>query len=222
MEKNLKRKEEVMKNREIEHPKNKCIDDSNLNELFWSKKYLNGQIGWDIGDISTPLKEYIDQLSNKDLKILIPGGGNSHEAEYLFKKGFTNVSVVDISKIPLENLLKRVPLFPKENLLHLNFYDLNETYDLILEQTFFCAQYPRFREKYVAKIYELLKPKGKLVGLLFNIPLNKDKPPFGGNEQEYHSVFEKKFIIEKMEMAYNSVPQRGGNELFIKMIKRGE
>lgn len=33
-----------------------------------------------------PLKVYFDQLTNKDLKILIPGGGNSHEAEYLLKK----------------------------------------------------------------------------------------------------------------------------------------
>ncbi|MGO3184560.1 MAG: methyltransferase domain-containing protein [Aequorivita sp.] len=191
-----------------------------LDENFWSKKYTAGDMGWDIGYVSTPLKEYIDQLSNKELKILIPGGGNSYEAEYLFNSGFTNVSVVDISSIPLENLLKRNPSFPKENLLHLDFYDLEETYDLILEQTFFCAQDPKFRKKYVSKMHELLKPNGKLVGLLFNIPLNDNKPPFGGHKQEYHSLFEKKFIIEKMETAYNSIPPRAGNEVFIKMSLR--
>lgn len=192
----------------------------NLDETFWSEKYMSGQTGWDIGYVSTPLKEYIDQLSDTHLKILIPGGGNSYEAEYLHNKGFTNVSVIDISSIPLENLLKRVPLFPKENLLHLNFFELEETYDLILEQTFFCAQDPKFRKKYVSKMHQLLKPKGKLVGVLFNIPLNDDKPPFGGKEGEYRSLFEEKFIIDKMETAYNSIPQRQGNELFIKMIKR--
>lgn len=192
----------------------------NLDESFWSERYSSGETGWDIGYVSTPLKEYIDQLTNKDLKILIPGGGNSYEAEYLFNSGFTNVSVVDISIVPLENLSKRVPSFPKENLLHRDFYYLEETYDLILEQTFFCAQNPIFREKYVSKIYELLKTNGKLVGLLFNLPLNNDKPPFGGNEQEYRSLFERSFIIEKMETAYNSIPQRAGNELFIKMSKR--
>src|SRR5690606_31317501 len=125
-----------------------------LDETFWSEKYLSEQTGWDIGYVSTPLKEYIDQLSDTDLKILIPGGGNSYEAEYLYDKGFTNVSVIDISNIPLENLLKRIPSFPKENLLHLNFFELEETYDLILEQTFFCAQDPKFREKYVAKMHQ--------------------------------------------------------------------
>ncbi len=191
-----------------------------LDESFWTGKYLDGYTGWDIGYVSTPLKEYIDQLSDRDLKILIPGGGNSYEAEYLFNKGFTNVFVIDISSIPLENLSKRVASFPKKNLLHLNFFDLNETYDLILEQTFFCAQDPKLRNKYVSKMHQLLKPQGKLVGVLFNIPLNDDKPPFGGNEQEYRSLFEKKFEIDKMEMAYNSIPPRAGNELFIKMIKK--
>lgn len=189
-------------------------------ETFWGEKYQSGKTGWDIGYISTPLKEYIDQLTNRDLKILIPGGGNSYEAEYLFKKGFTNVWVIDISSIPLENLASRVPSFPEENLLHQNFYDLEETYDLILEQTFFCAQDPKFREKYVSKMLELLRPNGKLVGLLFNIPLNDDKPPYGGNEQEYRSLFEESFTIEKLETAYNSIPPRAENELFIMMSKR--
>lgn len=195
------------------------MNNLNLDETFWNERYTSEQTGWDIGYVSTPLKEYIDQLTNKNLKILIPGGGNSYEAEYLFDKGFTNVSVIDISKIPLENLAKRVPSFPRKNLLHQDFFKLEETYDLILEQTFFCAQDPKLRGKYVSKMHQLLKPKGKLVGLLFNIPLNEDKPPFGGNEKEYRSLFEEKFIIEKMETAYNSIPPRAGNELFIKLVK---
>lgn len=191
----------------------------NLNETFWTDRYRSGEVGWDIGYVSTPLKEYIDQLEDKDLKILIPGGGNSYEAEYLFNKGFSNVSVVDISNIPLDNLLKRVPDFPKENLLHQDFFKLDQTYDLILEQTFFCAQDPNLREKYVSKMHQLLKPKGKLVGLLFNIPLNDDKPPFGGSEAEYRLLFEDEFVIDKMETAHNSIPQRAGNEFFIKFIR---
>lgn len=191
-----------------------------LDESFWTEKYINGYTGWDIGYVSTPLKEYIDQLSDKNLKILIPGGGNSYEAEYLFHKGFKNTFVIDISPIPLENLAKRVPFFPKENLLHQDFFTLEETYDLILEQTFFCAQDPQLRPQYVSKMYDLLKPNGKLVGVLFNIPLNDDKPPFGGNQAEYQSLFSEKFRIETMETAYNSIPQRTGNELFIIMKRK--
>mgnify|MGYP000899644145 FL=1 len=59
-------------------------------EQYWSKRYLKNQTGWDIGAPSRPIKTYIDQLDNRDLKILIPGAGNSYEAEYLLKQGFKN------------------------------------------------------------------------------------------------------------------------------------
>ena len=189
-------------------------------ETFWNDKYLSGEMGWDIGYVSTPIKEYINELTDKNLKILIPGGGNSYEAEYLFNKGFKNVFVVDISSIPLMNLAKRVPSFPKENLLHADFFELEDTFDLILEQTFFCALDPSLREAYAIKMHQLLKPEGRLVGLLFNIPLNNDKPPFGGNKVEYKKLFSKKFKIEKMEIAYNSVAPRAGNELFFRFKRR--
>jgi hypothetical protein len=64
---------------------------------------------------------------------------------------------------------------------------------------------------------ELLKPSGKLVGLLFNIPLNDDKPPYGGSLEAYRELFPKYFKIEKMEPAYNSIPPRAGNEVFISL-----
>ncbi len=192
----------------------------NYYETFWNHKYLSGETGWDIGYVSSPLKEYIDQLSDKNLKILIPGGGNSYEAEYLLEKGFTNVFVIDISSIPLNNLAERVPSFPKEHLLHSDFFELEENFDLIIEQTFFCALEPSLRDGYIQKMHSLLKPNGKLVGLLFNIPLNNDKPPFGGNKEEYLSLFEEKFKIKTMETAYNSIPQRAGNELFFIVTKQ--
>lgn len=48
-----------------------------LNETFWDNRYKKYDIGWDLGDVSTPLKAYFNQLENKNLKILIPGCGNS-------------------------------------------------------------------------------------------------------------------------------------------------
>jgi SAM-dependent methyltransferase len=189
-------------------------------EGYWNHRYLQGETGWDVGYVSTPLKEYIDQLEHKDMKILIPGGGNSYEAEYLFGKGFTNVYVLDISVIALQNFQKRVPEFPSEQLLHCDFFELEDTFDLIIEQTFFCALNPSDRTRYVSKMHSLLKEKGKLVGLLFNISLNEDRPPFGGNEAEYRNLFSEKFKINVMQTAYNSIPERSGNELFIKLQKK--
>ena len=191
-----------------------------LDENFWDSRYQSKNTGWDLGKISTPLKEYFDQLTQKDLKILIPGGGNSYEAEYLHHKGFSNVYVVDLSETALFNLQKRIPSFPKEHLIHSNFFELDNFFDLIIEQTFFCALNPELRPKYAYKMNELLKPKGKLVGLLFCVPLYDKRPPFGGNKEEYIPYFFPYFNLELMEPSYNSVSERKNDELFIKFIKK--
>ena len=76
---------------------------------YWEERYQKGETGWDAGSITTPLKEYIDQLTDKNLKILIPGAGNGYEFDYLIENGFQNVYVVDIAETPLENIKKRKP-----------------------------------------------------------------------------------------------------------------
>ena len=185
-----------------------------LDSEYWENKYQNDKTGWNIGYPSTPIKEYIDQLKNKDIKILIPGAGNAYEAEYLHKKGFTNVWVIDLAKSPLENLKKRVPNFPQEHLLQGDFFKTASQYDLIIEQTFFCALDPLLRDSYVSKMATLLKPKGKLVGLLFDFELTADGPPFGGSVDEYKKRFSKHFKIKVFESAFNSIKPRKGRELF--------
>jgi thiopurine S-methyltransferase len=188
---------------------------------YWDKKYHENKTGWDIGYISTPIKTYIDQLKNKELKILVPGAGNGHEVEYLFNNGFKNVSVIDIAEQPLKNLKKRIPDFPKSQLIHSDFFEYDGNYDLILEQTFFCALEPKLRAQYVDKMYELLSINGKLVGLLFDFPLNVEKgPPFGGNLIEYIQLFFAKFEIRVFEKCYNSIKPRSGNELFFIFAKK--
>jgi SAM-dependent methyltransferase len=189
----------------------------NFDKEFWNNKYKTNKIGWDLGEVSPPLKAYFDQLENKELNILIPGGGNSYEAECLFKQGFKNVFVVDVSEIALKNIKKRVPNFPTSQLLQANFFDLEATFDLVIEQTFFCAIDPKLRPKYAQKMQSILNPKGKLVGLLFDAILNDNHPPFGGNKKEYLSYFNPYFKNIQMEPCYNSFHNRQGMELFVKL-----
>ncbi|MCH4552539.1 methyltransferase domain-containing protein [Aestuariibaculum lutulentum] len=190
-----------------------------LSESYWDDRYKTDNTGWDIGHISTPIKTYIDQLTKKDLKILIPGAGNAYEAEYLFHSGFKNVYVIDLSKTALDNIKARVPEFPESQMLHGNFFDLNDHFDLVIEQTFFCAINPELRFKYAEKIHQLLKPNGKLVGLLFDMPLNQTEPPFGGCESDYINYFSPYFNIE-LSPCYNSITPRHGKEFFIKMTHK--
>lgn len=191
-----------------------------LSENFWNEKYEKCETGWDIGHVSTPLKAYFDQLTNKELNIIIPGCGNAYEAEYLNQLGFKNVVVLDFSKHALQQFKQRVPTFPEHNLIGEDFFKHQGKYDLMVEQTFFCALHPSLRAKYAQHTADLLKPAGKLVGLLFDTPLNTDHPPFGGNKAEYMTYFSPFFDVEIMETATNSIAPRAERELFIKMIKK--
>ncbi|MEL0644927.1 SAM-dependent methyltransferase [Olleya sp. Ti.3.14] len=191
-----------------------------LSADFWDNRYKSNDIGWDLGTVSPPLKAYFDQLTNLDLKILIPGGGNSYEAEYLFNKGFKNVYVVDLSQTALDNLKHRIPDFPSSNLILDNFFDLNITFDLIIEQTFFCAINPSFRADYAKKASEILNVNGKVSGLLFDAVLNTTHPPFGGSKTEYLGYFIPYFDIKIMDASYNSIKPRAGRELFFIIQKK--
>lgn len=185
-----------------------------LTAAYWEDRYNKNQIGWDIGFPSPPLTSYIDQLTRKDLKILIPGCGNSYEAEYLVKKGFSKVFVLDYSRTAITQFKKRVPQFPSDHLLTIDFFELNDQFDLILEQTFFCALNPSLRNSYCTKMSELLAPGGKISGVLFATEFNSQGPPFGGDKQAYEHLFSKKFKIKTLEPCNNSIPQRAGSELF--------
>jgi len=190
-----------------------------LDQSFWSEKYQSNKTSWDIGAVSTPIKEYIDQLEDKHLSILIPGAGNAYEAAYLFEQGFTNVSIVDIAKEPLDNFKKSVPDFPKDKILQEDFFKHEGSYDLIFEQTFFCALDPSLRVNYIDKMKVLLKSNGKLVGLLFDFRLDDVGPPFGGSEDAYTIDFKKRFHLKTLAPCYNSIKPRQGKELFINFEK---
>ena len=196
------------------------MNDKKLDEGYWDNRYRDDSSAWDVGFISTPLKEYIDQLQNRELKILIPGCGNSYEAEYLFNHGFKNIFIIDLADTPLENFAKRNPSFPKAHLLKGDFFDHKDTYDLIIEQTFFCAINPSLRGAYVDKMHQLLNPNGKLVGLLFDFEFDKEGPPFGGSKSDYIVLFTPYFELKHFKPAYNSIEPRSGKELFILCLRK--
>ncbi len=191
-----------------------------LTAEYWSGRYSDETTGWDIGHASAPLVHYFKKLTDKQLKILIPGCGNAYEAEYLHQEGFTNVWIADWSKEPLDNFKKRVPTFPSSHLIHGDFFAIKDAFDLVVEQTFFCAISPELRTKYAEKVNSLLTDQGKLIGVLFEDKLNTDQPPYGGSKEEYIQVFSPYLNINTMELTPHSEKPRLGRELFIELSKK--
>ena len=191
-----------------------------LSQDYWNNRYEAEETGWDLKTISPPLKAYIDQLTDKNLRILIPGCGSGYEAEYLLKQGFQDVTVIDFAPLVVEKMKSYLSDYQNINIICADFFTHTGKYDLILEQTFFCSLNPDLRINYVQKMSELLNKNGKLVGLLFSIQFPKN-PPFGGSREAYLKLFSNIFKINFLESCYNSIKPRQGNELFFNFSKNG-
>ncbi len=189
-----------------------------LNAEGWNARYLNENTPWDAGSATTPLREATSDLAKKT-RILIPGAGLAHEAQHLHEQGFTDVYVCDWAAEALRSFHKRVPTFPEKHLICADFFSLEGEYDVILEQTFFCAIHPDLRSAYAGKVQALLVDGGKLLGVLFGEIRKEEGPPFGGTKTEYLGYFEPLFSEVNITDCSNSIKPRLGRELFIELTK---
>jgi SAM-dependent methyltransferase len=196
-----------------------------MNQLdadYWNNRFATNSTPWNIGYISTPLKTYFDQLTDKNISILIPGCGNGYEAAYLLENGFTNITLIDISVVVTSQAEEKFSPWLNQQLKVItgDFFEMKGQYDLIVEQTFFCAIEPSLRESYSNQMHQLLQPGGKLTGVLFNHYFTKQGPPFGGDMNEYRELFAALFEIRKLEDCYNSIAPRAGSECFFILQKK--
>ncbi|MBC7382455.1 MAG: methyltransferase [Bacteroidia bacterium] len=193
-----------------------------LNALYWENRYQQGQTGWDMGSAGTPLTEYCKQINSKKSHILIPGCGNAYESSALLDAGFKNITLLDFAETPVNDARTKFSEAINDGRLKViceDFFEHNATYDLILEQTFFCAIHPAMRPGYAKQMFNLLNPNGKLAGVLFDFPLTDEGPPFGGNMDVYKEYFSPYFAINKIEKCYNSIKPRQDRELFFILQK---
>ncbi|CAM3067639.1 methyltransferase domain-containing protein [Flavobacterium frigoris] len=192
--------------------------DKALDQDYWDAQYKANTTGWDLGLVSPPIKSYIDTLKDKDIAILIPGCGNTYEAAYLLEQGFTNITVIDIAPTLVKIIEEKFITNTRIQVLLGDFFNHKGEYDLIIEQTFFCALPPVMRQKYVWKMHELLAKNGILAGLLFNRKFEVS-PPFGGSQEEYELLFVNAFDFIKLEKSNNSIAPRSNSELFFEFKK---
>ena len=187
---------------------------------YWEKRYTEKNTPWQLSSYSPALVNCVKTFTDKNINILIPGCGNSKEAAELIKLGYKNVYVIDISTTAINNV-KKENIIPKEQIFEGDFfnYKFPLKFDLIIEQTFFCAIIPSLRNDYVKKMHQILSNNGIISGLLFNINF-ENSPPYGGNINTYTKIFAPYFKIITLELCKNSIEQRKGSELFFKFKRK--
>ncbi|MBI1222692.1 MAG: methyltransferase domain-containing protein [Bacteroidetes bacterium] len=188
-----------------------------LDAEYWDQRYRQEETSWDLGSVAPAMRKYFNSM-DKNAAVLIPGCGNAHEANLLLEKGFQNVTVLDISPTLTNQLADKWKGIKEVQVICEDFFEHIGSYDYIVEQTFFCALPPFRRKDYVVKMKSLLKPGGKLFGLMFDCDFAHDGPPFGGSGNEYELLFKKYFTHVRVEKSKDSAKPRLGREVFIEVF----
>jgi SAM-dependent methyltransferase len=189
----------------------------------WQGHYDSDDLRWDIGEVAPPFVRLWQERKLVPGKAIVPGCGRGHEVVFLAEQGFQVTGVdfapgaVDLLKCSLSqrNLNATV--------LNQNFFDLDsshdQTYDLMLEQTFFCAILPDHRPLYVETVKRILKPGGRLVGLFYETG-EEGGPPFNTTEGDIRAHFSGSFKVESLHKTPLSTERRKDKELLGVLIRK--
>jgi len=189
----------------------------------WQKHYDENDLAWDLGEVANPfVRMWKDNVLVPGI-LMVPGCGQGHEVIYFSERGF-QVTGVDFS--PGAVKLLRESLSRKElsaQVLHRDFFELepahDQSYDAILEQTFFCAIHPDQRPVYVETVSRILKPGGLLFGLFYETG-EEGGPPFNTTETDIRNHFSEKFDINRLEKCSFSSEKRRDKEWLAVMRKK--
>ena len=95
----------------------------------------------------------------------------------------------------------------------------NGVYDLLIEQTFFCAISPEQRPSYVSTVARALKQGGMLAGLFYHTG-EEGGPPFNTTHEDILKYFSDLFEIQQLSKSEDSAEQRKNKEWLVILVKK--
>jgi SAM-dependent methyltransferase len=197
--------------------------DSDLGPAFWGARYRSGDMGWDLGVPSPPFVRLDRAGIIAPCRVAVPGCGRGWEVAYLAERGY-QVTGIDFSPEAIQATRERLAEAGVEaELVRGDLFDLpgdlEAAFDLVLEQTCFCAIDPVRRPEYVQAAHRLLAPGGRLIGLFYACK-GEGGPPFATGPDEVRTLFKERFEIRSLAVTPHSHPRRQGEEWLGVLLKR--
>ncbi|ODU23831.1 MAG: hypothetical protein ABS95_03080 [Verrucomicrobia bacterium SCN 57-15] len=177
---------------------------------FWNTRFAAGKTPWDSHGVPEKLKSYLSRTPPG--RALIPGCGSAYEVAAFHAAG---CSVIAIDFSPVAVLRAKSLLGPLgEFVVFGDFFKhpLNESsFDVVYERTFLCALPPKFWQDYAARMRQLIRPGGKLVGF-FLYGEESEPPPYPLTTAQADELFGLDFILTQDEAVSDSLPVFAGKE----------
>jgi thiopurine S-methyltransferase len=179
---------------------------------FWNGRYAAEKIPWDYRGIPPKVPAYLAQAQPG--RVLIPGCGSAYEVAAFHAAGWA-VTALDFSPAAIERA-RRI-LGPLGHLVMLaDFFQHpfgEACFDVVYERTFLCALPPRLWPDYAARMRQLLRPGGRLVGF-FLYGEEPQPPPYPITQARITELLEPAFTRTQSERVPNSLPIFAGKEEF--------
>lgn len=178
---------------------------------FWTHRYASGETPWDFHGVPPALNSFLARSSPRGA-VLIPGCGSGYEVQAFHQAGF-DVTALDFSPAAVERARRALgPLAGKITFADFFAHDFGaHKFDLIYERTFLCSMPPARWPDYTARMAQLLRPAGKLIGF-FWYGREPEPPPYPLTEKESGQLFGGKFRLVRSDAVADSLPVFGGKE----------
>jgi SAM-dependent methyltransferase len=180
---------------------------------YWNQRYVEGRTGWDLGGPPPALRRVIAEnpLNPGGLRVLVPGAGRGHDAIAWAAAGH---EVVAVDFAPLAVAAARELAAARGVTMEVIEADvfalpvsLGGSFDVVWEQTCFCAIPVERRGEYARAMAAMLRPGGQLVALLWNHG-KAGGPPFDVRREDVEGVFPPLFGVERIEAVSDSAAGR--------------
>lgn len=139
--------------------------------MSWEEKYQRGEVFWDRGEPSLPMREYLERSALSG-RALVPGCGRGHEVALAVSLGLDAIGL-DIAPTGVAEARALYPSIADRFVVGDLFdppEEMRGVFDVVLEHTCMSALPPELRGEYRRGVDCLLRPGGLLIGVWFINP----------------------------------------------------
>jgi SAM-dependent methyltransferase len=150
--------------------------------MDWDELYRKGEIFWDKGAPSPPLRQYLEWHPTRG-RTLVPGCGHGHEVALAVAHGLDALGL-DIAPTGIAEARAAYPQIAGRFVVGDLFNpapELRGAFDVVLEHTCLSGLHPSLRASYRRGIDLTLKPGGLLIGVWFidpDLDPGEEGPPY--------------------------------------------
>ncbi len=177
---------------------------------FWERRFRENFTPWDAGRVPAALEQFL-KTEPRDRRVLIPGCGSGYEVRAFAEAGLETLAI-DFAPAAVERAQRT--LGPIAHLVRLEDFfefDFDRPFDLVYERAFLCSLPRPLRQRYVQRVSQLLRPKGRLAGF-FYFDDGERGPPFGLKVGELETLLGDRFERIADGEVGDSIPIFAGKE----------